>query len=53
MRERIVKLNNKGDSFKIVAEKTEKPLGTVKFVIYRFKKEKIIQNKPLTGRKNY
>ena len=50
MRELIVKLYNNGDSFKTVAEKTQKPLGTVKSVIYRFKKEKIIQNKPRTGR---
>ena len=53
MRELIVKLYNNGDSFKTVAEKTQKPLGTVKSVIYRLKREKIIQNKPRTGRKNY
>ncbi|PSN44910.1 hypothetical protein C0J52_26302 [Blattella germanica] len=50
MRELIVKLYNNGDSLKTVAEKTQKPLGTVISVIYRIKKEKIIQNKPRTAR---
>ena len=42
MRELIVKLYNNGDSFKTFAEKTEKPLGTVKSVIYRLKRKKRI-----------
>ena len=49
MRELTVKLYNNGDSFKTVSGKTQKPLGTVKSVIYKFKREKIIQNKPRTG----